>query len=1006
MSSRLPLEVLGMLGPILCWVEGGERPGLQDSWKGDSNSFEERIQSWLVRELPTYSFDSLDEIALLGMDQRDHRRYQRASNNSKKQRSIMAPPEGFNLAFIFKSLCDHYFKWVGNALCICEERMVELHELTLRFPVRHLIQYYHADAVVRGYITLERALELPVQIDKLHTTYQGLRTVVERGLSEGHLHLSGVINADDGWADRLLNISSPAVKKGFASGGGRLLVLGRMAVRLLAVGMLYVRFGICFRGDLPFHLLDRLDWMYQARSPLDDRVTTEGLNKEFMSVFEVLKEKSQIEGKDLADLRWLFELAAPGMHSMWFKKDPGSSCQDMRNLKGARRRIYLLKKLHLTVQQFLVDRNVHCSPKKESAETKHKYLKEFVHQVFTRYIIYHTHHWQKATQSGKTTGLRNFQQFFDAPHRRFSPGGGVEWKGLAMEELSRLKPLRKIEGRLAPPSKGASKYLPWVVAFAEHADNNELEKFGIVIHFKKKNHKRIDAQENVYGMFDLCHGITRRLTRTDAFKLFRLLSSPDPVVPFIVGIDAANLELMTPPEVFAPAFRFLREYPIEIRRQCSTKQALGKSKEVASLVENRRLGMTYHVGEDFRHLLSGLRAIHEYIKFLKPLPGDRLGHAIALGLQPEVWALQTGYQAVMPAIEWLDTLVWIHNLLGAGNDLIGELALEDMIQYYSKKIYGDCILDKSGSCNQGWLPITLYDSWRLRQIDPYSLDRSLKPDEKFQIRLRAEGAEHKRWANVQKKVLDEVNEDIGTTAACTLVRLYWYNPKVRKNGKTTIKVDMKSKKKLWLRLCHQAQAKMQAIIREKQLVLEMNPSSNCIIGPMEKMDEHPVFRLTLDKENRLSRDFHVTINTDDPGVFATSLPHEFYILGEILLNRGVPEPEVVKWLDWLRQNGEDFSFLRDMPDAKDSRIRTILDHLLKRHATLHRRLNGNWKQYVPPDIRAKSNWNYQKKRDSTDQFAKLKAEVEELRKLKKFEPLLKELQEKSKQSKQEQCTET
>ncbi len=51
-------------------------------------------------------------------------------------------------------------------------------------------------------------------------------------------------------------------------------------------------------------------------------------------------------------------------------------------------------------------------------------------------------------------------------------------------------------------------------------------------------------------------------------------------------------------------------------------------------------------------------------------------------------------------------------------------------------------------------------------------------------------------------------------------------------------------------------------------------------------------------------DRRMTINTDDPEVFNTSLAHEYYLLGEILLRRGVPEAEVVEWLEWLRRSCE------------------------------------------------------------------------------------------------------
>ena len=88
----------------------------------------------------------------------------------------------------------------------------------------------------------------------------------------------------------------------------------------------------------------------------------------------------------------------------------------------------------------------------------------------------------------------------------------------------------------------------------------------------------------------------------------------------IKGIDAASPEIWCRPEVFAQAFRFLKNHWVESGRfpfaetECSTLLA------------------TYHVGEDFLDILDGLRAIDEAILFLNLRCGDRLGHALALGV--------------------------------------------------------------------------------------------------------------------------------------------------------------------------------------------------------------------------------------------------------------------------------------------------------------------------------------------------------------------------------------
>jgi hypothetical protein len=429
-----------------------------------------------------------------------------------------------------------------------------------------------------------------------------------------------------------------------------------------------------------------------------------------------------------------------------------------------------------------------------------------------------------------------------------------------------------------------------------------------------------------------------------------LLSTPSLLVPFIVGIDAANLELTTPPEVFAPAFRFLREYPIELRQLSTTRQIFGEYEMVVDLVKNRRLGMTYHVGEEFRHLLSGLRAIHEVIEFLKPMPGDRLGHAIALGLDPEVWAAQVGNQAVISMQEWLDTLVWVHSFLGAGHDLIGELALEDKIQLYSRKIYFDSEMSRMDPkrVEQDWHIPTLNDSWLLRQVDPYSLEKNHLNNNEFRICPLGNSIEQKRWADIQNMVLKEVDKHIGTEAAFHLVKLYWYCPKVRRIGSQMVTIDMTVNKKLWIKVCREVQEKLQDIVQARQLVVEVNPSSNRVVGPIAKINDHPIFRLTLDKQDNLSRENRVTINTDDPGIFTTSLAHEFYLLGEILVNRGVPEAKVEEWLDWLRKNGENYSFLNTLPDVKDRRMKVILENLSQRYKQLLCRLRGERRRYQPP----------------------------------------------------------
>jgi len=360
--------------------------------------------------------------------------------------------------------------------------------------------------------------------------------------------------------------------------------------------------------------------------------------------------------------------------------------------------------------------------------------------------------------------------------------------------------------------------------------------------------------------------------------------------------------------------------------------------EIRFLADKKRLGMTYHVGEDFRHILSGLRAIFEVIEFLKPQPGDRLGHGTALALKPEVWAEQCGYQAVVPTLEWLDTLVWVYHVLGPGHDLMGELEIEDAIQRLSWQIYGTPARGKGKDLDKGWSkgyekdwsPLALIDAWRLRQIDPFCLDIAHLPAKRARlVRLRHHGEQYRRWAYVQNKVLREVEQHVGSGDAYRLLCLYWFSPKVRKEGEKIILVDMQEndRRDLWLKLCRDVAEKMKAHVHRRQLVVEVNPSANRIIGPMARLDQHHVFEMTLDKKDRLARRVRVSINTDNPAVCNTTLAHEYYLLGETLMRRGVPEAEVVRWLDWMRRNGEDYSFVRQLPEPDEPHMARLLEVL-------------------------------------------------------------------------------
>jgi adenosine deaminase len=64
-------------------------------------------------------------------------------------------------------------------------------------------------------------------------------------------------------------------------------------------------------------------------------------------------------------------------------------------------------------------------------------------------------------------------------------------------------------------------------------------------------------------------------------------------------------------------------------------------------------------------------------------------------------------------------------------------------------------------------------------------------------------------------------------------------------------------------------------LRERQVPLEVCPTSNVCLGVAPSLDEHPLPRL-------LDEGLYVTINSDDPPMFNTTLTDEYLRAAQIL----------------------------------------------------------------------------------------------------------------------------
>ena len=78
------------------------------------------------------------------------------------------------------------------------------------------------------------------------------------------------------------------------------------------------------------------------------------------------------------------------------------------------------------------------------------------------------------------------------------------------------------------------------------------------------------------------------------------------------------------------------------------------------------------------------------------------------------------------------------------------------------------------------------------------------------------------------------------------------------------------------------QEAMLSDIEHKGICIECNPSSNLQIGYFNRYDELPLFRFMSIDPTEKSHSLQISINTDDRGVFATSLVNEYSLIAASL----------------------------------------------------------------------------------------------------------------------------
>lgn len=320
--------------------------------------------------------------------------------------------------------------------------------------------------------------------------------------------------------------------------------------------------------------------------------------------------------------------------------------------------------------------------------------------------------------------------------------------------------------------------------------------------------------------------------------------------PFVMGMDACGDEINARPEAFAVAYRYLKGQGFE--------------------------NLTYHAGEDFYDLIDGLRAIDELLLFLDYGQGNRIGHALSLGLDAKHFYESKHMTRLAPRQYVLDNLVWLlkrgQNVYGAGL----EGGISNRLFSWCTEIYTLIFEDEDFDIDVYW------NAYLLRANDPKLNKRESEP------------SSYAFYAISSNPAIPDAPGD----KAETLYSLYLNDKGVRVRGEVPHEIKYQD----WIiDTVVTIQKEMRAQLQEKGIMIESAPTSNLYIGQFSRYDEHPM--LVMNPVEEADNQLSVSINTDDSGIMATSLYAEYSLMALALFKTGkYSEPQVFEYIDRIREN--------------------------------------------------------------------------------------------------------
>jgi hypothetical protein len=352
-----------------------------------------------------------------------------------------------------------------------------------------------------------------------------------------------------------------------------------------------------------------------------------------------------------------------------------------------------------------------------------------------------------------------------------------------------------------------------------------LREFAWLIHFKRSEH---DERQPI-------HWASIRKIELEVDLIARTLEASPTHLRILRGIDICGVEEHQPLWVLSPSLLRMRELS---RSVCNKNPTLCLEP----------LQLTVHCGEDFRWLTSGTRAVAEpfYWKLIRR--GDRIGHAIALTLDPTYWWERHEGQVIQ--VKKFDRLLDLGFLAEYAQNRTAE--------------------------QEEWLRIEIEKVARQLWSDPKVLSTPNFVETAKKLWLGIGGQLTRRLYEIER--LD-----------CKVPHHLWlhnylWNNNTQKRAEELLDFPVESDRRLGgtnsqrneRELLIQARARLITEVARWQICIESNPSSNLVIASLDAMASQDFLYQRPTTVSTTGRETLTwSISADNPITFSTTLADEY-----------------------------------------------------------------------------------------------------------------------------------